>query len=73
MDMAQWTQPDHVEGVDPLLYAVATALVSVASVLYRELRSRAERCEREAGEWRDRYLSMTAIAEIAVTQSERKR
>ena len=57
--------------IDPVVAALATAIVSIAGVLYRELVKRAERCEAEASFWRDRYLGMVGVAEVAVDAVKR--
>ena len=51
--------------MDPALVAVAGALSTVATLLYRELLRRARKAEAEADYWRKKALRGTALAEIA--------
>lgn len=57
--------------IDPALVAVAGALSTVAGLLYREMVKRAERCEVEAGFWRDRYFRLAGLADIALDEAEK--
>jgi hypothetical protein len=60
--------------LDPgvVIGALATAISAIAGVLYREMKLRAERCERDALYWRERALSSTGLAELAVDTAERR-
>jgi hypothetical protein len=58
--------------MDPALVAVAGALSTVAVAFYRELTNRAVRAEKDAAFWRDRALSLQALAEIATDEAARK-
>lgn len=59
--------------LDPSLAAVATALSAVAGLLYRSLLQRAERAEKAALFWQERYLASMGLAGMALDEAERRK
>lgn len=58
--------------IDPVVASLAGAIVTLAGVIFRLQTQRAERAEREAAEWRERYMGFAGIADFAIDQAERK-
>lgn len=61
--------------MDPaiIIGAVATALSTVAGLLYRELLRRAEAAEQNAIYWRDRAILSQGLSELSTDEAERRR
>lgn len=57
--------------IDPIVAAVAGALVTVVGLFYRHLLQEKAKCEADALFWREQALRGTGLSEIATEQAER--
>lgn len=57
--------------IDPIVVALAGAIVTIAGLFYRHLLLQLDEEKEEARYWRDRALEGTGLAEIATEQAER--
>lgn len=58
--------------MDPIVTALAGAIVTIAGILFRELVKSRDEAKADAAFWRDRALKGTGLAKIATGLAEKR-
>ena len=58
--------------LDPIVIALAGAVSTLAGILYRALIHRAEKAEKDASFWRDKFFGQLGMTDLALDEAEKR-
>lgn len=59
--------------MDPVVAALAGAVTTLAGIVYRLLIARAEKAEKSAATWEERYFRQIGMTDLALDEAEKRR